>query len=499
MPLFLKRLGLSKYAPAFVLLGWKNVSDVVTNVGADVELCLRERCGIGAIGARRKLVSELAAVTRRNGIHEGTQGKDVATGETKKRGMWDLIFPVEQKSKRLQTANGKLFSDRMHAAELEKGAEAKRKNGTAKRPRTHRYASRVPGTGFVVDSFYAAMSDKTATHFFLTHFHSDHYGGLTRRNFPAGGKIFATEITKTLVVQQLRISEGQIVVLGMEEGVDICEGQGVDGVRNGATVWAYDANHCPGAAVLLFYIWRTRRYVLHSGDCRFERAHFDRHAKLRDVIESDMLDYLYLDTTYCNPRYTFPPQTTVLEHVASLAAHENKRTNGKCVFFFGTYSIGKERVFLKVADTLNLHIHASKRKRTFLDKLSLGASYTSRIVSNPHNARVHVLPMRSLSADGLASYARETGLNSTFISRGHAVVFRPTGWTFGRGERSVRGDGAVCYQVAYSEHSSFAELVDFVAWSRAYRLVPTVNARDRTSAEALKKLLHFRERKLRQC
>ena len=166
------------------------------------------------------------------------------------------------------------------------------------------------------------------------------------------------------------------------------------------------------------------------------------------------------------------------------------------MFFLGTFSIGKERVSLKVADTLNLHLYASKRKRTFLNKDSLGPSYTSHMVSNPHNCRVHVLPMRNLSA---TSYAGETGLNSTFISHGHAVVFRPTGLKFRRGERSLRGDGAGCYQVAYGENSRFAELVDFVAWRRAYRMVDTVNARDRKSSEALKNPFYFCERKLRQC
>ena len=107
--------------------------------------------------------------------------------------------------------------------------------------------------------------------------------------------------------------------------------------------------------------------------------------------------------------------------------------------------------------------------------------------------------MRNLSADGLASYARDTRRNSTFIPRDHAVVFRPAGWPCGRGERIVLGDGTVCYQVAYSEKSGFAKFVDFVAWSRAYRMVTTANARDRTSAETLKNLLHFRERKLRKC
>jgi ribonuclease BN (tRNA processing enzyme) len=36
---------------------------------------------------------------------------------------------------------------------------------------------RVPGTSFVVDGFHHKRPEFTS--YFLTHFHSDHYGGLT--------------------------------------------------------------------------------------------------------------------------------------------------------------------------------------------------------------------------------------------------------------------------------------------------------------------------------
>ena len=52
---------------------------------------------------------------------------------------------------------------------------------------------------------------------------------------------------------------------------------------------------------------------------------------------------LVLDTTYCSPEHSFPPQDEVLRSVREsvAAAAFNPRT----LFLFGTYTIGKERVF----------------------------------------------------------------------------------------------------------------------------------------------------------
>ncbi len=38
----------------------------------------------------------------------------------------------------------------------------------------------VPGTSFVVDKFSKGTANVACQHWFLSHFHADHYGGLTR-------------------------------------------------------------------------------------------------------------------------------------------------------------------------------------------------------------------------------------------------------------------------------------------------------------------------------
>ena len=65
-----------------------------------------------------------------------------------------------------------------------------------------------------------------------------------------------------------------------------------------------DANHCPGAVQFLFQLPDGGPRYVHCGDMRFcvalkDDPHLQRFIGARAV---------FLDTTYCNPRFTFPLQ-----------------------------------------------------------------------------------------------------------------------------------------------------------------------------------------------
>jgi DNA cross-link repair 1A protein len=69
------------------------------------------------------------------------------------------------------------------------------------------------------------------------------------------------------------------------------------------------------------------------------------------------------------------------------------------------------------------------------------------------------------------------------------VAFRPTGWTFSRGNASLSTcqsdpSGAVrVYGIPYREHSSFAELCDFVRLLNPQSIIPTVNCHSERSVK----------------
>jgi DNA cross-link repair 1A protein len=63
----------------------------------------------------------------------------------------------------------------------------------------------VPGTSFVVDCFRPkATKGVRCTSWFLTHFHSDHYGGLSS-SF-RGGTIHCSRITANLAHERLKVA-----------------------------------------------------------------------------------------------------------------------------------------------------------------------------------------------------------------------------------------------------------------------------------------------------
>lgn len=110
----------------------------------------------------------------------------------------------------------------------------------------------------------------------------------------------------------------------------------------GSMVTMIDANHCPGAVMILFENLNGPP-VLHTGDARLTSAYFS-HPKLNALRSKQLI--LVFDTTYCDPRYTFPSQEYVIQHVKDVVEAED--TNPGALFLFGAYGIGKERVFLEV-------------------------------------------------------------------------------------------------------------------------------------------------------
>eukprot|EP00887_Chlorella_sp_A99_P008123 scaffold12.g8123.t1 len=332
----------------------------------------------------------------------------------------------------------------------------------------------VPGTQFVVDRFCnLAPSLPQHRHWFLTHFHADHYKGLTSK-FDRG-LIYCTPITAALVRQQLKVPADRLRPHALNAPFT------VDGVR----VTFLDANHCPGAAMVLFEP-PGRRPVLHTGDCRLVPRMREEAAlaAVRGRVD------LTLDTTYCAPEYAFPAQSEVLQF--SIDAVKAEAFNPKTLFLFGSYTIGKERLFLEAARVLQRKIYVSATKRKVLDCLDLPPEYASLLTCDDKETNLHAVPLWMVSQKHMAKTLK------FYRGRFNSVVgFQPTGWTHekaagstrARGRRRQKGtlityqarrtcalEGWECERVPYSEHSSFTELREFVQWLQPRSIVPSVNS-----------------------
>ncbi|KAJ6837502.1 DNA cross-link repair protein SNM1 [Iris pallida] len=201
------------------------------------------------------------------------------------------------------------------------------------RPRACPFYKKIPGTPFTVDAFRYGSVDG-CTSYFLSHFHYDHYGGLSKRW--SHGPIYCTPITARLVKMCLGVNSLYICPLELGE----------ENVIEGVKVTLLEANHCPGAALIHFRLKDGRCY-LHTGDFRASKP-MQSYPLLNQHI-----NMLYLDTTYCNPKYRFPPKEDVVSFVVRITRNYLAK-HPKTLIVVGAYSIGKEQVYLAISHALGL-------------------------------------------------------------------------------------------------------------------------------------------------
>ncbi|TPX60087.1 hypothetical protein CcCBS67573_g09031 [Chytriomyces confervae] len=420
----------------------------------------------------------------------------------------------------------------------EQSTDASSSTGSAWRQNTSNRAcpwyKLLPNTSFSIDAFsYGKIA--SCTGYFLSHFHADHYGGLTSKF--SHGPIYCSKVTANLVKSQLRVDEKYIVEIPMDKKV-LIEGVGVTLI---------DANHCPGAVLFLFEVPNPASPTappfkhLHTGDFRAIPFH-----STHPLLKNERFTSLYLDTTYCDARYAFPSQTRVLqvlgdviddvvlqgkkledvirskEGAKNVAGQAMMRqflamggntvvnaavagvsallgaTKRKTLICVGTYTIGKERVFKLIAQRLGSKVYAETAKRKILSKLE-DAELDDMLVDSPLSADVHVIMIGQLNKEDL-----EKKLQSVSSHFSRIIAIKPTGWTHNpSGLRGIRKPDAASPSVTappseftaqsmklqrisanihlipipYSEHSSYTELKEFVCSLSADKIIPTVNVK----------------------
>ena len=340
-------------------------------------------------------------------------------------------------------------------------------------------SKRVPGTNFVVDGFLYASALLSQT-YFLTHFHADHTVGLSS-SF-GEGDIWCSLVTARLIRRHLRIDPRHIKVLELNRPTL---------VANEVQVVAIDANHCPGAVMFLFTL-RSGKAYLHTGDFRWSREEMCANQHLSPFMIQGTahgyrtLEALYLDTTYASRNTWLPPKAAVVEAVPQFL-RQHGAASKRVLVVVGAYQIGKERVWMHVAESLDeRYVALEPRKLSIVRCLDWSLREASMLTQNRSSTRVWVVSMSKLTIDSLEALLR------AHRNRFDAVIgVRPTGWA-SSAALSPSSSGSLVQpevsctmrankmrtvkilSVPYSEHSSYHELCDCVRTFRTRALIPTV-------------------------
>lgn len=328
--------------------------------------------------------------------------------------------------------------------------------------------------------------------YFLSHFHSDHYGGITKRwcsERTLDSKIiYCSPITSRLLTLRFKVNPAFIYEIAADTRHlvhsytdDIPQGGCLSASNTpGLYVTAIDANHCPGAIIFLFEsvtLDGLSTYILHCGDFRINKAMIN-HPALQPFHQGKLkiLEKVYLDTTYMSPKYNFPKQELVCEAVAdmfeklltqdelfnkwfgtsiqsritdflSFSKSEKKK---KFLVLVGTYLIGKERLAMAILKRLgrcpifvsNINSRGDKTDiiRAFDDPYLNDVISSEDIGDDACDIMVHLVPMKIVgTAQEMTNYFNH---NQYFRHFERCVGLRPTGWSF---------DGATNEQIVDAE------------------------------------------------
>jgi len=315
---------------------------------------------------------------------------------------------------------------------------------------------RLPDSQIYSDFFRAEPQPER--HYILSHFHGDHYSGLKEVwNQP----IHCTPITADLVQHIIGVAEEFLIPHKLGEPFQIGE----------STLTFIDANHCPGAAMIVCE--NKDETHLHCGDCRFSEAMVENLKKYK-------LHTIFLDTTYGSTKICSEPQQAAIDFVAKKVKESLEKGADDLAVFIGSYNLGKERILLRLIEDLSVNIFTMPHRLKIVEQLRFSPTVMKYFVKDRHNALVHVMNMKFVgnlwpyftpNYERVQKYMKEIG-------KTRAICFVPTGWAnaskWNREHAFSERDNIRIHLVSYSEHSNLIELEEFMKALRPAKIIPTV-------------------------
>ncbi|PIA25201.1 hypothetical protein AQUCO_12300029v1 [Aquilegia coerulea] len=323
--------------------------------------------------------------------------------------------------------------------------------------------------------------------YFLTHLHSDHMKGLSS-NWNKGPLVCSPITAKLFPYKFTDFDLSLLRVLEIGPTYSFSLLSPFSQLETEVQVTLIDADHCPGSVM---YLFRGDKFKcrLYTGDFRWEatseRALLAK-TKLLNALGNDTIDYLYMDNTYCNPLYSFPPREVIAQQVIDIIASHPEHD-----VIIAVNTLGKEDLLLRISRALNIKIWVRPERLQTMRLLGFGDIFTT----NRSLTRVRAVPMYSFGIKTL----EELNVLST-LEDYKALLIRPTigilpsglPWLMrGSNEndyscgsdksniaavpgaqvhkcKQVEGSssftkiGRYIYSLPYSDHSCFDELQEFI-------------------------------------
>ncbi|CRG94575.1 DNA repair metallo-beta-lactamase protein, putative [Plasmodium gallinaceum] len=154
---------------------------------------------------------------------------------------------------------------------------------------------------------------------------------------------------------------------------------------------------------------------------------------------------------------------------------KNKRVSKKTLFLFGTYNLGKEKIYLSVSEACNMKIYfKNKKKKIIIESFLNNKNILDRITDDKLEAQIHIVDINYSCIFPKIDKNKLKNLIDEEIEKEFDFFYYiiPTGWV--KKYSFYEKKNISIFLIPYSEHSNLLELISFVKSIKPCNIIPTV-------------------------
>lgn len=308
----------------------------------------------------------------------------------------------------------------------------------------------ITHSNILVDDFdFCKSFPRNSFVHFLTHFHSDHYEGLS----PLWdyGPIHTTHQTRKFLLHKYpKLPRIVSHDYNAPAEVELVEGE------LKVEVTFFDAKHIPGSAMILFR--GHMGSILFTGDFRYEYAMVKENPILfpprlrnwndkQEVVESlsgisIRIDEMIFDNTYCNPFFKFEREPAIAAKMIDII----EKNRDKKLVYIAMGALGKHRILMRLGEYFQTAIVVSEKQ---LKKIELANLRTDFLTTDPQQGFIHLISKKERA--GVVERTKRGPLGGSFICIDTDFLML-----------EHQAPDQINYIVPYSLHSNFPEMATLV-------------------------------------
>uniref|UniRef100_A0A2K6JQ50 Protein artemis n=1 Tax=Rhinopithecus bieti TaxID=61621 RepID=A0A2K6JQ50_RHIBE len=313
--------------------------------------------------------------------------------------------------------------------------------------------------------------------YFLSHCHKDHMKGLRaptlKRRLECSLKVYlyCSPVTKELLLTspKYRFWEKRIISIEIETPTQISLVDEASGEKEEIVVTLLPAGHCPGSVMFLFQ--GNNGTVLYTGDFRLAQGEVARMELLHSGGRVKDIQSVYLDTTFCDPRfYQIPSREECLSGILELVRSWITRSPYHVVWLNCKAAYGYEYLFTNLSEELGVQVHVNK-----LDMFRNMPDILHHLTTD-RNTQIHAC--RHPKAEEYFQWSKlPCGITSRNRIPLHIISIKPSTMWFGERSRKTNvivRTGESSYRACFSFHSSYSEIKDFLSYVCPVNAYPNV-------------------------